>query len=324
MFWEALQFSISTTLPTILLMVAGMMLRRKQFIDDHFCNMASKNLFNFAIPVLLFINMQKGELNYTAHLPLIAMAIVGVLTIYFIAEWWAGRYIADRSFRAVFVQGTFRSNAAILGLALITNAYGNSAIASASIYIAVSVILYNTLGVITLTKSFTEEKINCPKLLLSIVKNPLIVGLVLGLIVNELQITIPAPLFKTGQAIAGLTLPLALICTGASLNLKQLAHFKKGEGSEKNRLVMLSAFIRLVIAPIFLFSLGKWGFGLPPVELGIIFLTGSAPVAAATYAMIRNYGGDATSTANLIGITTLGSMFVSSLGLLVLRQLGWI
>lgn len=324
MFWEALQFSISTTLPTILLMLAGIMLRRKQFIDDHFCNMASKNLFNFAIPTLLFINMQKGALNYAQHLPLIAMSITGILTIYLIAEWWAGKYITDRSFRAVFVQGTFRSNAAILGLALITNAYGNDAIATASIYIAVTVILYNVLGVITLTKSFTTDKINLPKLILSILKNPLIVGLVLGLIVNELQINIPAPLFKTGQAIAGLTLPLALICTGASLNLKQLAKFKKGEGSEKNRLVMLSAFIRLVIAPIFLFSLGKWGFGLPPVELGIIFLTGSAPVAAATYAMIRNYGGDATSTANLIGITTLGSMFVSSIGLLVLRQLGWI
>lgn len=324
MFWESLQFSISTTLPTILLMVAGMILRRKQFIDDHFCNMASKNLFNFAIPILLFINMQKSELDYASHFSLISTAIVGIVTIYLIAEWWAGRYIQERSFRAIFVQGTFRSNAAILGLALITNAYGNSAIATASIYIAVSVIFYNALSVITLTKSFTTEKINCPKLLLSILKNPIIIGLISGLLVNELNIKIPAPIFKTGQAIAGLTLPLALICTGASLNLKQLAQFKKGEGSEKNRLVMLSAFIRLVIAPAFLFSLAKWGFSLPPVELGIIFLTGSAPVAAATYAMIRNYGGDATSTANLIGITTLGSMFVSSVGLLILRQLGWI
>lgn len=60
------------------------------------------------------------------------------------------------------------------------------------------------------------------------------------------------------------------------------------------------------------------------MELGIIFLTASSPVAAATYAMVRHYGGDATSTANLIGITTVGSMFSSTIGLLLLRQLGWI
>ncbi|VEI46421.1 auxin efflux carrier [Actinobacillus equuli] len=60
------------------------------------------------------------------------------------------------------------------------------------------------------------------------------------------------------------------------------------------------------------------------MELGIVFLSTSAPTAAATYAMIRNYGGDAVSTANLIGITTVGSMFTSSFGLLILRQLGWV
>ncbi|WGE47629.1 AEC family transporter [Actinobacillus equuli] len=324
MFLEALQFSISTTLPTILLMFAGISLRRKKYIDDHFCNMASKSLFNFAIPTLLFLNMQKGELNYAANIPLILTAIIGTLTIYLVAEWWAGKYIADKPFRAVFTQGTFRSNIAILGLALIMNAYGSEAMASASIYVAVSVILFNTLAVITLTKAFSDGKPKLCKLFISILKNPLIIGLVLGLIFNELKLELPTPLLKTGQAIGGLTLPLALICTGASIDFKQLRKFKKGEDSTTNRLVLLSASIRLFVAPVFLFSLGKWVFDLSPMELGIVFLSTSAPTAAATYAMIRNYGGDAVSTANLIGITTVGSMFTSSFGLLILRQLGWV
>jgi predicted permease len=60
------------------------------------------------------------------------------------------------------------------------------------------------------------------------------------------------------------------------------------------------------------------------MALGIIFLSNAAPVASATYPMVRNYGGNAVIAANIIGVTTVGSIFVSSFGLLFLRQLGWI
>lgn len=324
MFLESLQFSIGTTLPTILLMLSGIFLRRKHYIDDHFCNQASKAVFNFALPTMLFLNMQKSVLDYLGHIPLVLAGTVATLIIYFAAEIWAARYIEDRKFRPVFVQGAFRSNMAILGLALVINAYGSAAVAPASVYIASLVILFNSLAVITLTKSFSDGQLNLWKLFISILKNPLILGITAGLIANEVKLEIPDPLLKTGESIGGLTLPLALICAGANINFKHLSQFNhEGEASKTNRLVILAAFIRLFIAPTIFFILGKWIFMLPPMELGIIFLTATAPTAAATYAMVRHYGGDATSTANLIGITTIGSMFVSSIGLFVLRQIGW-
>ena len=325
MFFASLQFSISTTLPIILLMVAGVFLRRKKFIDEAFCQTASKLVFNFTLPIMLFLNMQKGKLDYQAHLSLVLTGIVGTLITYFLAEYWASKHIKERTFRAVFVQGTFRSNVGILGLALVVNAYGNEAVAGTSVYVACLIILFNILAVITLTKSFAKGKMSIRALLFSILKNQLILAVIAGLVVNYYQISLPTPLLKTGQTIASMTLPLALICTGASIDFKALKQFKRQQNEDnRNYLVLLSAMVRLIIAPIILFSLGKWVFQLNAMELGIIFLTGSSPVAAATYAMVRHYGGDATSTANLIGITTVGSMFSSTIGLLLLRQLGWI
>lgn len=323
---DSLQFSIGVTLPTILLMLFGIFLRLRKFIDDVFCNTASKVVFNFTLPIMIFFNMLKSPLNFSSQISLITTGVGGSILIYLWAEWWAARHIENRRYRCIFTQGTFRTNAAILGLALILNAYGDKALAAASVYISCLVITFNVLAVITLTSSLSEKKVNVGKLTLSILKNPLILAVMVGLIFNYFNLvnTIPKAIESAGKLISSLTLPLALICTGASINFKQLKQFNQGSESTINKIVLFSAFIRLILAPIFLLLLGKLFLNLPPMELGIVFIAASAPVAAATYAMVKSYGGDGEATANLIGVTTLGSMFSASIGLFLLRQIGWV
>lgn len=322
---DSLQFSIEVTLPTILLMLFGIFLRRRKFIDDDFCNTASKVVFNFTLPPMIFFNMLKSPLDFASQVNLIATGVGGSILIYLWAEWWASRHIENRRYRCIFTQGTFRTNAAILGIALILNAYGDKSLAAASVYISCLVITFNVLAVITLTSSLSDKKLNVGRLIISIFKNPLILAVIMGLIFNifELDDFIPKSVESGGKLLASLTLPLALICTGASINFKQLKQFR-GTESTTNKIVLFSASIRLIFAPIFLLLLGKFVFSLPPMELGIVFVAASAPVAAATYAMTRNYGGDGEAAANLIGVTTLGSMFSASIGLFILRQMGWI
>ena len=60
------------------------------------------------------------------------------------------------------------------------------------------------------------------------------------------------------------------------------------------------------------------------MQLGILFLMASAPVATAVYAMVRAYGGNGTAAANLIGLTTLGAIFSTNIGLFILKQMNWI
>lgn len=324
--FASLQFSIGVTLPTILLMLFGIFLRRRKFIDEVFCHTASKVVFNFTLPIMLFFNMLQSPFTFANQLSLIITGVGGSIFIYLWAEWWAARHIQNRRYRCIFTQGTFRTNAAILGIALILNAYGDKALAAASVYTSCLVITFNVLAVITLTSSLSEKKVNVHRLTLSILKNPLILAVMVGLFFNYFNLahTIPKTLESAGKLIANLTLPLALICTGANINFKQLRQFNQGAESTINKIVLFSASIRLIFAPIFLLLIGKFIFHLPPMELGIIFISASAPVAAATYAMTKSFGGDGEATANLIGVTTLGSMFSASIGLFLLRQLGWI
>lgn len=328
MLFEAFQFSFNVTLPTILMMLLGVFLRYRQWIDDSFCQMASRVIFNFALPATLFLNVAQSPSDYAGQFRLILCGIIGTFIVYICAEWWATKYIQTKGLRAIFSQGTFRSNAAILGLALAMNAYGIESVGKVSVFVAVLVILFNVFGVMVLIRSLSDKKLNFSNLSLSIMTNPLILAVLAGIAVNELGVFqyIPTALIKTGNYLAHITLPLALICTGASLNFKQLIQFRSetAKENEASKVILLSSLARLIIVPIFMLCLGKFIFQLDPVSLGILFLTMASPVASAVYAMVRHYGGDAVVTANLIGVTTIGSIVTTSLGLFVLRQIGWV
>lgn len=325
MFLESLFFSLSVTLPTILMLLLGIILRRRRMVDEHFCQVGSKLVFNIALPTLLFMNIVKHPANFGEQLWLITAGVSGTIAIYLISEWLAARYIQAREYRGLFVQGMFRGNTGILGLALSLNAYGVAATAPASVYTACITLLFNVLAIITLTHSLGEGKLSVRRILFSLAKNPLILSILLGILVSKLSLPLPAVLINTGDAIAYIALPLALICAGATLNFSQLKKFRKtDENGVAAKIVWLGSIGRLVITPLLMVLAGKFLFQLSPMELGIVFLMSSTPLASASYAMVVYYKGDAVATANMIGVTNLGYMITSSLGLFVLRQIGWI
>ena len=326
MFLDSLLFSLGVTLPTILMLVIGIVLRSRNVIDEQFCDTASKLVFNISLPAFLFLNIVKHPTDYSSQILLVSAGVSSTIILYILGEWVAFRYIVDRRYRGIFTQGVFRGNTGILGLALCINAYGTVAIAPGSVYTAFITLLFNILAVITLTNSLGEGKPSVFKIVKELAKNPLIAAIMLGVIVSKMEVQIPHPLLRTGDYLANIALPLALICAGASLNFRQLFRYQRSDENQSrvNKVVLWSSFARLIVSPLFMVLMGKFVWNLDPMSLGIIFLMVSTPVAAAAYSMVRNFGGDFVATANLIAITTLGSMFTSSIGLFILKQLAWI
>ena len=87
------------------------------------------------------------------------------------------------------------------------------------------------------------------------------------------------------------------------------------------RNTVVATFSKLVIVHV-LFTAGGWWFGFRGIDLGILLLMSSAPTAAASYVMARAMGGNATLAANTIALTTLGSLFTTSLGIMILKGHG--
>lgn len=314
-FFESFIFSINVTLPIIILLCLGMFLGRRHILDDNFSQKAMKLIFNLTLPLLLFFNIYHGESDYHSQIDLVIIAVLGTTILFISGELIATKFIDDKRERGTFVQAVFRGNNAVLGLALCVNAYGDAAYVPASIYSAIIVILYNAFGVITLTHSLSNNKVSLLLLSSRIIKNPLIIGIILGAVMNYYSIALPKSIETTGHYLANITLPLAVLCTGASIDFRYM--------KASSRVVTWGVLARLIVAPIFMVILSRL-MGLSGMELALVFLMSATPLATAAYAMVSAMGGNSTTVANIIGITTIGAMIVSSLGLIILVQLGWI
>jgi predicted permease len=125
--------------------------------------------------------------------------------------------------------------------------------------------------------------------------------------------TIPSLLIQSGQYFANLTLPLALLCTGASLDFARLRL--------ERRNALLASVGKLVFVPL-VFVIGGAIVGFHGIDIGILLLLSSTPTASASYVMVRAMGGNAVLAANIIALTTVGSIFTTSLGIMLVRGLG--
>lgn len=310
-FLDVLTFSFSITMPIFLILALGIVLFRIQIINDNFIDTASKLVFNVTLPALLFISISKTDLTSDTDFSLVIYAMIAVVITYIALELLMPIWIKDKAERAVLIQGAFRSNMGIIGLAYCVNAYGNDVYAVASIYLGGVTILFNILSVIGLSRGLGGNA-NIKGILKGIAKNPLIIAIVAAFITAITGISLPATIYKAGDYFAQMTLPLALLCAGASLSFSSL---KTG---------MLGAIIastgKLVFIPIIL-TFGGYLFGYRGMELGVLFLMSSAPTASASYIMVRAMNGNSALAANIIVITTITSLITTSIGVTLLRSL---
>jgi len=313
MFFESLEFSFSIIGPICLLLFLGWYLTRVNIINDAFIEIGSKLVFKVTLPVLLFLGIIKTNRDIDIDFSLIIFSLIANFTFFMLSIFFTKYWVKEKRDHGVVVQGAFRSNTAIIGLAYVANVYGSDGIGIAAVYVASHTLLYNILSVIILSPK--QDSFNGAMILdvvKSLVKNPLIIGITLGLIFFLLAVPVPEVMINTGQYFSNMTLPLALLCTGGSLNVQAL--------KDNSFNCKFSTMLKIVFGPIFITG-GAYLFGFVGMELGLVFFMSAAPTAAASYVMARAMGHNADLAANIIAMTTIGSLITCSLGVSLLYWL---
>lgn len=152
---ENLIYSLNATVPVFLIIVLGYILKRIGMLNAEFVRVANKFNFTVTLPALLFRDIsQENILEIFDGRYVLFCALT--TTISFAAIWILTKLcLKDKSMTGAFVQASFRSSAAVLGIAFIQNIYGNSGMAPLMIIGAVP--LYNIYSVIVLTFEAAEE-----------------------------------------------------------------------------------------------------------------------------------------------------------------------
>jgi len=308
---SALQFTFSVTAPVFLILFLGLYLKRTQRINDNFIGIASKLVFNICLPILLFLAIINSQVNLIAQSSLALFSACAAIISFLIFWWIAPLFTNSPEDKGVAVQSAFRSNLAIIGLALCTNAFGEAGLTIGALIIAVVTPIYNILSIYALTRSLHEnEKLRWDQLVLDIAKNPLILAIALAFIFLYFDWRLPVVLNETGRYLSKMTLPLALITIGGSLSLSAI-----------RKSSVLSSYIvaaKLIILP-FTVTLFAWLLGFKNIEISCLALMFASPTAAASFVMVKVIGGNHKLASNTIAMSTLVSALTISILLYSLR-----
>lgn len=298
---------VTVLLPIFAVMALGGGLRYGGFAPRQFFSETNRLVYWIALPAYLFLKSAESELQGDAAGRVFAV-LFGAMVLTILLAYAVARVLRlpPRSASA-FVQGSYRSNLAYVGLPIVLLAVASRGEGQAAELQALGVIsialltpIYNFVAVFVLLAGHEGSREQLPRRLrelsLRLITNPLILSCAAGLAVMALGWTLPLPLRETLAIIGAMTTPLALLGIGAALSFSTLRAYARN--------ATVAALIKTVAAPMLGLAIAAW-LGLSPIEtrMALIFL--ACPTAAASYVMAQQLGADDGLTANIIALTTL-------------------
>lgn len=313
---ENLFFCLDATIPIFITLMLGYFFRRIGLYDDSFVSQMNKFVFKAALPALLFMNIAEADFYSVWDTRLVIFCFV--TTFCSIAISIGLSFLLNpKDIQGEFVQASYRSSAAILGIAIIQNLYGDAGMAP--LMIVASVPLYNVMAVTVLSfmkpGNHNIDKKMIIKTLKGIATNPIILGILVGLIWSVLVLPLPVILKTTVNNLGKTATPLGLMAMGGAL------HF--GKAFSRLKATIACTFLKLVgFCAIFLPVAIKLGFTHDKL-VSILIMLGSATTVSC-YIMAKNMGHEGSFSSSVIMLTTLLSAFTLTGWLFICRSFGLI
>ena len=334
--FDILLTATNAVTPIILLILLGYILKRRGFLTAEFTKNGNKLVFKVFLPCMLFINVYNIESFASIQWGIVIYSVAALIVIFLLGMATAMAVTKVPERRGVILQCTFRSNFALIGLSLVSALGGDNAAAVAAIISAFTIPVFNILAVIALTMfvgSSTSWQQNVKKILLNIVKNPLIIGIGLGLAalaIRETQVAVWGELkfslkeqvkflYTTLNNLKSIASPFALVILGSEFE------FTAVRGLWKE--IAAGTLWRLVLAPllgigtaVILAKAGILDAGAD-VYPAFIALFGS-PAAVSSAIMAGSMGSDKQLATQLVVWTSLLSIVTVFLTVCVMMGMG--
>lgn len=314
--WDHFFFSLSATVPVFAVMVLGHLLRRAGLLTHEFCRVSNRLVFTAALPAMLFRQiavLRPDQIADGRFLLFTAAASV----LYPLLVWLpARRLLPDKGEVGAFTQGAFRGNTALLGAVLMESICGS--LTYAPLIVLAGVPISNAFSVIILSLEAggdRPDRAALQRALAGVIKNPLIIGILLGLPFAFFRIPIPAAADKGLALLANMASPLALLVIGAE--------FRADAAVKKLRSTVCAGLIKLLLLPaLTIFAAAALGFRGEAMVAVLVF--SGTPTAVASYIMAENMHNDGVLANGIVAFTTLLSAVTVTGWIFLLRVTGLI
>lgn len=312
-------FSANVVVPIFLLILLGYFLTRIKLWDENFLKIANQVCFKCLLPVLLFYNVATANIFEVFNLKLIIYVCLCACILCGLLFLIIPLFIKDKKRRGVMIQGTFRSNFLLFGVPLGLSIGGNEGAVLAAVVASFYVPVINMLSVISLYVFSESENKNLKSAVLGIIKNPLIIGGVFGLIFslirNSIGFEIPTMIDTTLFNIKSAATPIAFMILGGDLKFKNmLKNIKVSSLSVLGKVVLIPAIMLILSALL----------GFNKLEMAILIAVFATPNAVSSYAMARNYEADYELAGEIITLGTMLSIFTMFVFITLAKTFTWI
>lgn len=329
--------AVNAVVPVVLLILLGYILKQKGFINADFVKIGNKLVFNVCLPCMLFINVYNIESFSSINWDIVIYSVVMLFVIF--ALGWATAIATTKipERRGVILQCTFRSNIAIIGLSLASTLGGDEAVAVAAIISSFTVPVNNILAVLSLSMfapNGTSSKNSIKGVLLNIVKNPLIIGCVLGLIclgIREAQIAVFGEvvfrfshqtkfLYTAVNNLKSIATPFALVVLGGQFEFSAVKGLMKEIVTGTVWRIVLAPLIGIGLAIILTNKTTLLACGVNEYP-ALVALFGS-PVAVSSAVMATSMGADDQLATQLVVWTSIFSIITIFAQVCILMSAG--
>lgn len=320
-------FAVNAVSPILLTVVIGYILKKATLLTADLAKAINKLVFRVFLPVMLFNNIYKISDLGSFRPGYIIYSVVAIAVIFALCLVFVVFFTKDQKKRASILQGSFRANYALIGIPLAEALFGAEGVAVASILSAFTIPTFNIFAVISLS-IFREgnEKPSVKKILLGIVKNPLIQGVAAGAVALlirslfvrfgiEFRLTDIEPAYKVITWLTNLASPLSLLVLGAQFEFSAVASLKREIISGVVIRNLIVPTLGLGIAYLFCKSFGGAEFA----SLVAVFAT---PIAVSSVPMAQEMDADATLSGQLVVWSTVFSAFSVFFSSMILHSLG--
>lgn len=306
--------SFNVVVPLFVNIMFGYFIKRIRLVDSNTLKIMNNVTFKTFLPLLLFYNVYKTDLDGTINKKLMIFAPTVIFIVCITTTILILMIEKENKRRGVLIQAIFRSNFVLFGLPVIISLFGDESAGVTSMLIAVVVPIFNFLAVIVL-EIFRGGRIDVKKIVKGIITNPLILSSMAGLILLFLDIKLPYFIEKSINDISKISTPLALIILGGSFE------FNKVSGNIKQ--IFIGVMGKLIIVPIIFIPIAiKLGFRY--IELATLMIMLTAPTAVSSFTMAEQMDGDGELAGQLVVFSSAASVFTIFIWIFIIKQLGYI
>ena len=308
--------SFNVIAPVFFLMVLGYLLvNYTSLADRQLTKQANAIVFKIFLPCMLFYNVYQSDIGaeIQSRIKLCIWAAGGLIILFILLCLIVPKVVKQENQQGVVIQGIFRSNYVIFGVAVVQNMYGSKSTTTAAILSAILVPMYNFLAVVALSIFGEKRETDWKKIIMDIIKNPLILSSMLGVVFSLLGIRLPTAVDTTVQDLAKLSTPIAFMILGGDLD------FSKVKDNLKLSSVVLT--IKLVILPLIMIPMVVM-MGYRDADLLSALLAYQTPVAVSSYIMAQQAGADGQLAGQLVVFSSVLSIFTLFVTIFILRTMG--